>query len=118
MRGRLDGELLAALVAAALEHGPAGTGAHPLAEAVGAGALALLGLVGALHGPPKDSGSPVAHRTVHRTSTAVHRPGRANPPRFACTPSAGPPGCGRTPAPCPTSPSTAPGCASARSCAK
>ena len=46
---RLGGEPLAALVAAALEHVPAGARAHARTEPVGAGALALLGLVGALH---------------------------------------------------------------------
>ena len=44
-----DGQPLAALVAAALERQAAGARAHARAEPVGAGALALLGLVGALH---------------------------------------------------------------------
>ena len=47
---RLGGEPLAALGAAALEKRTAGAGAHARAEPVGAGALALLWLVGALHG--------------------------------------------------------------------
>jgi hypothetical protein len=46
----LRSQACAALVAAALEHRPAGARAHTRAEPVGAGALALLGLVGALHG--------------------------------------------------------------------
>ena len=47
---RLGGEPLAALGAAALEKRPAGAaGAHARAKAVGACALALLGLVGPLH---------------------------------------------------------------------
>ena len=45
----LDREPLAALVATPLQHDPAGTRRHLVAGAVGPGALALLGLVGALH---------------------------------------------------------------------
>ena len=47
---RSDGESLAALGAAALERQPAGRVLHARAEPVRAGALALLGLVGPLHG--------------------------------------------------------------------
>src|SRR5258705_185615 len=45
-----DGQSLAALGAPTLERQATGTRLHAGAEAVGAGALALLGLVGALHG--------------------------------------------------------------------
>ena len=47
---RLDGEALAALGAAVLEHPPTCARAHARAEPVDAGALAFLGLIRALHG--------------------------------------------------------------------
>src|SRR3954468_20509344 len=52
---RLRGQSLALLVAAALEDEAARLRPHPLAEAVGASPLALLGLVRALHAMPESS---------------------------------------------------------------
>src|SRR5581483_4397427 len=49
-RSRSDREALAALVAPALERQPPGARLHAGAEAVHPRALALLGLIGALHG--------------------------------------------------------------------
>ena len=56
-----DGEPLPALRATALQGQTAGARAHARAEPVGAGALSLLGLVGALHGSAKGvvDGGPV-----------------------------------------------------------
>src|SRR5580700_9215601 len=53
---RSGGQALTALVAAALERQPARARAHPGTKPVGAGALALLWLIGALHdrcSPPR-----------------------------------------------------------------
>ncbi len=47
--GILDGELLAALGATARENRAAALGGHTSAEAVGLGALPLVGLIRALH---------------------------------------------------------------------
>ena len=46
---RLDGQLLAALGATTREDGAAGLGCHAGTEAVGLGALPLVGLIGTLH---------------------------------------------------------------------
>src|SRR4051812_9472715 len=77
----LDSQSLAALVAAALEHEPAGAGAHTGTKPVGAGALALLGLIGALHvsRTPSVRGlgaapSRRAARRLTRIQRAVHNP--------------------------------------------
>ena len=45
----LDGELVTALGTTTSEHGTAALGGHTSTEAVGGGALALVGLVGTLH---------------------------------------------------------------------
>src|SRR5262245_15800385 len=81
-----DGQALAALVAAALEHEPAGTRAHTGAKPVGAGALALLGLIGALHVSRTPSGcglgaapSRRAARRLTRIQRAVHSPTHTPP---------------------------------------
>src|SRR5262249_3719616 len=81
-----DGRSVAALVGAALEHEPAGTRAHTGTKPVGAGALALLGLIGALHvsRTPSVRGlgaapSRRAARRLTRIQRAVHNP--AHSPR-------------------------------------
>ena len=58
---------LAALVATALDGQTAGARRHPGAEAVGAGALALLGLIGPLHGTLR-----ILPAAVHTLSPDVH----------------------------------------------
>src|SRR5215210_4860875 len=93
----LDRQPLAALVATALEDDATGTGLHASAEAVRPGALALLGLVGALHvgcsseiwpdrgrrtvaatgrRRSEDTTAAPLHRLVHSPCTAIHRGGR------------------------------------------
>src|SRR5215210_2649976 len=88
-----DGQLLATLRAAALQRDAAGARAHADTEPVRAGALALLGLVGALHGVRTGSetagqSSVPASRTGPSTCGAqacAQRPPR-NSPRFATCP--------------------------------
>src|SRR5205085_5949480 len=65
-RGRSDRQALAALVAPALERQAPGACGHPGPEPVGAGALALLGLIGPLHGRPR-----IPRGVLHTSSTAV-----------------------------------------------
>src|SRR4051795_1641720 len=55
---RLRRQALALLVAAALQDEASGLRLHPLAEAVGASPLALLGLIRALHAKPQSSQRP------------------------------------------------------------
>jgi hypothetical protein len=79
----LDGEPLAALVATPLQDDPAGPGAHPSPEPVRTCALALLWLVGALHGTfegrragcaqRRENSQPRRAPTVNRLSTSAHR---------------------------------------------
>src|SRR3712207_6300206 len=71
-RRPLDRQPLAALVATALEDETAGAGLHARAEPVRAGALALLGLVGALHGG-EDTTAAALHRLVHSPCTVAGR---------------------------------------------
>src|SRR5215213_5532640 len=56
---RLRGQSLALLVAAALQDESPGLRLHPLAEAVGASPLALLGLIRALHAKAESSPRPI-----------------------------------------------------------
>src|SRR5215210_2698978 len=100
----LDREPLAALVATALEDDATGTRLHARPEAVRAGALALLGLVGALHvGAPRGLAGPrtrqrrvgprrvtgaredtraALHSPVHTPSTACAQAVRTGPPKI------------------------------------
>src|SRR3954453_19055523 len=83
-RPQSDGQPLAALVAAPLEHQPACARRHPLAEAVGPGALALLRLAGALHAVASVAAGcrrmgPVDSRDAHAVNTLF----ADNSPRFA-----------------------------------
>src|SRR3954468_20625401 len=83
---RLRRQALALLVAAALEDEAPGLRLHPLAEAVGASPLALLGLVRALHA--KAESSP---RSLTRISAlvagALDRPAQPGARPDVCCPS-------------------------------
>src|SRR5688572_20003756 len=56
---RSSRQLVAALGAAGLQHGPAGTGAHPATKAVLAGTTSVVWLVGALHATLLDRTRPM-----------------------------------------------------------
>src|SRR3954471_8994176 len=73
---RLRRQALSLLVAAALEDEAAGLRLHPLAEAVGASPLALLGLIRALHA--KDECSP---ESFGRISALIAGPPSNSPQR-------------------------------------
>src|SRR4051794_23539693 len=76
----LHRQALATLAAAPLEHDAPRAGAHAGTEAVGAGALALLGLVGPLHRADEDTGARSAHGGAHAVDTrAQGRRGRKAP---------------------------------------
>src|SRR5436190_12653953 len=78
---RLRSQSLALLVAAALEDEAPGLRLHPLAEAVGASPLALLGLIRALHAKPQSSQRPSGE--FHARCRSTHQ-SRVNMPPTSC----------------------------------
>src|SRR3954466_5301184 len=82
---RLRRQALSLLVAAALEDEAAGLRLHPLAEAVGASPLALLGLVRALHAKPESSPRPMA-RISALVAGALVSPAEPSPRAAVCCP--------------------------------
>src|SRR5206468_815636 len=82
---RLWRQALALLVAAALEDEAPCLRLHPLAEAVGASPLALLGLVRALHAKPQSSPRPIS-RISALVAGALVRPAERSPRPVVCCP--------------------------------
>ena len=80
----LDGELVTALGTTTSEHGTAALGCHTSTEAVGGGALALVGLIGTLHSYSSRLGLDVSNRAISpkivRVSTSrCQFPSRTHP---------------------------------------
>ena len=60
----LDGELVTALGTTTSEHSTTALGCHTSTEAVGGGALALVGLIGTLHSYSSRLGLDVSNRAI------------------------------------------------------